>query len=257
MAVTVVKKSRAKKTATKPRKSFTAKKKSQQIAEVKKTLISVLLDRSGSMEAIRDAAIEGFNKFVNQQRDAKDVGKAWVTLVQFDTLYEPNFVGEVIENVPPLTRESYVPRGSTALLDSLSRAIGDTEKWLVQNPGWKGNVLFLVVSDGEENSSRETTLGAVARQIAAKEQEGWTFVYIGAHLDAYGEAQRLGVSAFNTMQTPATAGGMTAAWSTTANATANYRSSAAPGTTVTDFYALEQKSGSGHLDPDPDDEDED
>ena len=94
------------------------------------THISVILDRTGSMESIRDDTIGGFNAFLGEQKAQK--GKATLTLVQFDSQdpYEVVHRFKPIKEVPELTRETYVPRATTPLLDALGRGINDLEKSL-------------------------------------------------------------------------------------------------------------------------------
>ena len=76
------------------------------------TLISVILDRSGSMRSVCEPTISGFNEFLRTQQRQHDGGGTLMSLTQFDDRYEVNFVGEPIENVPELDTHSYVPRGS-------------------------------------------------------------------------------------------------------------------------------------------------
>ena len=88
------------------------------------TDITIILDRSGSMESIKDATIEAFNGFVHSQ--AKGDGVAQMSLVQFDNLYEPVYQSLSIQKVPDLNHKSYQPRGSTALLDAMGQTIVST-----------------------------------------------------------------------------------------------------------------------------------
>ena len=116
------------------------------------TDITMVIDRSGSMQSIRSDAEGGINSFIEQQK--QEPGEANVTLVQFDADYEFVHSGVPIRQVPAF---KLVPRGSTALLDAVGRAINETGARLaamdeVQRPGL---VVFVIVTDGEENSSRE------------------------------------------------------------------------------------------------------
>ncbi len=121
------------------------------------THITVVLDRTGSMESIRDDTIGGFNAFLNKQK--AEPGTATLTLVQFDTQdpYEVIHRFESIDQVPELNRETYVPRASTPLLDAIGRAIGDLEQSLagLKKEDRPSKVVVVVVTDGQENSSRE------------------------------------------------------------------------------------------------------
>ena len=99
------------------------------------THIAVILDRTGSMESIRDDTIGGFNAFLNEQK--QQPSKATLTLVQFDSQdpYEVIHQVKTIKEVPELTKETYVPRATTPLLDAIGRGINDLEKCLCGHEG--------------------------------------------------------------------------------------------------------------------------
>src|SRR5574343_1127027 len=85
------------------------------------TDILCIVDRSGSMSAIKSDAIGGFNSFLERQK--QEPGDARMTLVQFDNEYEEVFVDKNIADVPPFTTSTYLPRGTTALFDAVGKAI--------------------------------------------------------------------------------------------------------------------------------------
>jgi len=146
-----------------------------------------ILDRSGSMEICRDDTIGGYNAFVSDQ---KEFGGT-MTLVQFDHEYEVTYKQKNIGDVEPLTRETFHPRGSTALLD----AIGNTIKtWTAS-----GTPTVIILTDGEENASRKYTKAHIKDLIEQKTKDGWTFVYLGANQDAFAEAGSLGIAPTCTM----------------------------------------------------------
>ena len=225
-------------------------------------LLTVVLDRSGSMEVVREATIRGFNDYVADQRKA-DVaveGNIAMTLVQFDDQYEVNFVAEPIGNVPELSAESYVPRGWTALNDAIVRAIHATEEVV-----GKQRVVVMIITDGQENFSTEFQgpdgLRAVAALIEAKETEDhWTFVFMGANIDAFAEAQRYNIPQGNVMgyqgNTVAT-GAVYAAASVSSHshrasgqsAVSDYAAPAANTPGVTTAHDHQKSVPSGRLDP--------
>ena len=143
--------------------------------------IVFLLDRSGSMETCRDDVIGGFNAFV---ADQKALGGN-LTLIQFDDKYEVVYSETPLDEVGPLTRETFVPRGSTALLDAIGKTIKEGKS---QAP------LFIIFTDGLENTSRTYTKAHVKDLIEQKTKEGWTFMYLGANQDAFAEAGSMGIS---------------------------------------------------------------
>lgn len=159
------------------------------------TDITIVLDRSGSMHAIREDTIGGFNRFL---ADQKAIDKpATLSLVLFDHEYTPLYVGRDLRAAEPLTNETYLPRGSTALCDAVGRTIVATGDRLRSMPEEKrpSRVLFVIVTDGLENSSQEYTRSMVRSMTRHQaEKYGWTFVYLGANQDAFSEAERIGIA---------------------------------------------------------------
>lgn len=158
-----------------------------------RTDITLIVDRSGSMEQMRTDAEGGVNAFVRRQ--VAEPGEAVVTLVQFDTEYEFLHKG-----VPAAAVGEYtlVPRGGTALLDALGRAIDETGARLAALPEAErpGLVVFVIVTDGEENSSREYTRAAVRERIQHQQEVyRWQFTFLGASPEAFAEAGSLGIHA--------------------------------------------------------------
>lgn len=157
------------------------------------TDITLVVDRSGSMQAIQADAEGGVNAFIEQQ--AREPGEAYLTLVQFDTEYEFVTRGVAIKEVPPYRLQ---PRGSTALLDALGRAIQETGARLAAIPeaSRPGLVVFVVMTDGEENSSREFTKAQIREKIEHQQTKyNWHFTFLGANQDAFAEAGGLGMAA--------------------------------------------------------------
>jgi hypothetical protein len=154
------------------------------------THISVLVDRSGSMSSIRSDAEGGLRSFLSDQRSQP--GRLTTSVFQFDTEYDE--VARMASG-DPLTRWTLQPRGATALLDSLGRAIAATGEDLAALPEGErpGRVFFVVVTDGMENASVEWTRERVLEQVRRQsEVYGWTFVYTAANQDAIAEGGRLG-----------------------------------------------------------------
>ena len=146
-----------------------------------------LLDRSGSMESCWDDTIGGFNAFLNEQKATGGT----LTLIQFDHEYQMTYERVKIEEVAALTRETYKPRGSTALLDAVGRFVKD----------WKGasNPSVVILTDGQENASKKYTKDHIKDLIEQKTKDGWTFAYLGANQDAFAEAGSIGIAPGCTM----------------------------------------------------------
>jgi Mg-chelatase subunit ChlD len=145
-------------------------------------LLVLVVDRSGSMETIRDDMQGGLNSLLAEQ--AKLEGRCFVTLAQFDDSYE------VLADAYRL-----VPRGSTALLDAIGRTVSTTKAWLDELPAAeRPRVLFTVITDGMENASREWSRQQVMDAVTARQGEGWDFTFLGANQDAIHEGSTMGFS---------------------------------------------------------------
>ncbi len=186
------------------------------------THIAVILDRTGSMEAIRDDTIGGFNAFLQQQK--AEPGFATLTLVQFDSQdpYEVIHRFKPIAEVPELTRETYVPRASTPLLDAMGRGINDLESSLSQlaEADRPARVVMVVVTDGQENASREFCKEQIEKMI----KDGWQFVFLSADLAAIHDAQDVGVAPSASLLYQKSGLGSKGAWSSLSRRLSDYRS---------------------------------
>jgi len=153
----------------------------------------MVVDRSGSMESIKADAEGGINTFIDQQKS--EPGEALLTLVQFDNEYEFVHSGIPIQQIPKF---KMVPRGSTALLDAIGRAINETGARLAvmdeaQRPGL---IVFVVVTDGQENSSREFNRDQIRSMIEHQQTVySWQFSFLAANQDAFAEGTSLGIAA--------------------------------------------------------------
>ena len=189
------------------------------------THIAVLLDRSGSMGDIKDDAIGGFNCFLKEQKAAG--ANATLTLVQFDT-ESTDVVHESmpILEVPDLNHQTFQPRGGTPLLDALGQTIDSTGRALAAIPeaNRPNKVVFVVITDGQENSSHQHTKASVKERIDHQSSHyNWQFVFLGANQDAFDEAGAVGIAMGNAANfSPAR---MQVAFAATAANVASYRRS--------------------------------
>ncbi|MDO8736593.1 MAG: VWA domain-containing protein [Thermoleophilia bacterium] len=206
--------------------------------------ISVILDRTGSMEPIRDDTIGGFNTFLADQKKRPGVGT--LTLVQFDSEdpYEVIHDFKLISAVPKLTRKTYVPRAATPLLDAIGRGINDLEQNLAVMPEMEmpAHVVMLVVTDGQENDSHEFTRGQITKMINKKQEDGWKFVFLSADLDAIDDALAHGVSAASVMAYDKDEVGVAAAWRSTSSRYSDLRSGRVENVVFDEFDRSLQKS---------------
>ena len=209
------------------------------------THISVILDRTGSMEVIRDDTIGGFNAFLNSQK--AEPGLATLTLVQFDSQdpYEIIFQFKPVVEIPELTRETFVPRASTPLLDAIGRGINDLEKNLAElaEDEKPSRVVMVIITDGQENSSREFRKDQIEKMIREKQEKlVWQFVFLSADLDAIGDALASGMHAASVMAHDKNGEGTRAAWASLSRNVVAYRLGEKEDVSFTDEDRAKQKA---------------
>ncbi len=162
------------------------------------TEIAFILDRSGSMESCKDAAIEGFNRFLADQQQTEGLAK--LTLVLFDDEYLVPVRSIPVQEVVPLTGDTYTTGNSTALLDAIGRTVDELGTALAALPekARPGQVIVAILTDGQENASRRFSQADIAAKIKHQtESYGWTFLFIGANQDAIATAAQLSIGANN------------------------------------------------------------
>jgi len=160
------------------------------------TELVFILDKSGSMAGLESDTIGGFNAMLQKRKAV--AGECRITTVLFDNRYELLHDRLDIQAVSPMTDKEYFVGGSTALLDAIGRTIhklvavqkNTAEEYRAEN------VMFVIITDGAENASREYSTPQVKAMIEQeKEKYGWEFVFLGANMDAVETAGRFGISA--------------------------------------------------------------
>lgn len=160
------------------------------------TLIEFLLDETGSMGHVRKATIDSFNEYVNSQRTQP--GDCFLTLTKFDDRgIRTQYLDAAISTVQDLNEATYNPTGMTNLYDAIGTRIKALEARTSKDDG-KAK-LMVIMTDGQDNMSREYTPSMLTQLIKAKEAEGWTFVFLGANQDAWQVGQTFGMTKGNTM----------------------------------------------------------
>ena len=164
------------------------------------TEIAFILDRSGSMQPVTEAAITGFNEFLRDQQEAEFAGEgiARLTLVQFDDQYEVPIDNLPVSEVVGLDTRNYVPRGCTALLDAIGQTIESFHQRIKALPKEKrpAQVIFAIFTDGIENSSTKHSWLDIASKIQRRrEKNGWQFLFLAANQDAIATAAQMNIHA--------------------------------------------------------------
>ncbi len=159
------------------------------------TELVFILDRSGSMAGLESDTIGGYNSMLQKQKEVE--GECLITTVLFDNRYELLHDRIDIRAVRPITDKEYYVGGSTALLDAIGRTIhkiASAQKHTVEDYRAE-KVMFVIITDGEENASREYSPDKVKAQIELeKSRYGWEFVFLGANIDAVETAGRIGIA---------------------------------------------------------------
>jgi hypothetical protein len=158
--------------------------------EERSILINFVLDKSGSMEVIREATIAGFNQFLLDQQ--QEGGSAAMTLTLFDTGFATVVRAAPLADVRPLDRRTYAPGGMTALYDAIAHTMAITDQYVAANK--PDQVLFVIMTDGQENSSREFDRQQIMEMVEDRQKTAdYEFIYLGANQDAYTVGDGIGI----------------------------------------------------------------
>ena len=147
-----------------------------------------VVDKSGSMRGFESDTIGGYNGVLKEQSKNKNL---LVTTALFNQNYEALF-DSVSPEKATLNEKNYVPQGSTAMLDAIGKTINDVDAR--NTPKKERKVIFVIITDGQENSSKEYSYDKIKSMINEKQKkQGWTFMFLGANIDAAGEASKLSI----------------------------------------------------------------
>jgi uncharacterized protein YegL len=192
------------------------------------TDITIVLDKSGSMGPLRNDTIGGLNAFLSEQQK-KEGDKVLLTVVQFSYGSETTINRQRIEDVEPFTLADYIPSGGTALLDAVGDAISKAgARFRAMNENKRpAKVLFVIITDGEENSSTRYTLDRIKSMITEQQDTyKWQFVFLGANQDAFQSAHNFGIYSWNTSNYVHTSTGVANMYRSLASNVTSYRKDA-------------------------------
>jgi uncharacterized protein YegL len=188
------------------------------------TEVAIVMDESGSMMSTVDDAIGGFNSFLASQKEVD--GEANITLVLFDNKYEIVHDGIDLNDIPDLNRATFVPGGGTALIDAIGKTIDSLSSRISEmaEEDKPGKTIIIVITDGQENSSREYKRSEVAEKIKSlKSESGWEMIFIGASEEILDQADDIGIAKSCTMKYDATSKGTAMAYDCMSAALTSYR----------------------------------
>jgi hypothetical protein len=171
--------------------------------------------------------IGAINTFLKEQKDSK-IGDCQVSAYKFNTEFEHIFENLNIQDVPEVTTKVYVPTGGTALYDAVARSIKTTGDYLstLKEEDRPEKVIFVIITDGEENSSREFKLDQIKQMVAHQtEKYSWEFVYLGANQDAWAVGDSMNFAGNTKLSYVASAAGVAAAVGSMSKGVLRYRES--------------------------------
>lgn len=191
------------------------------------TEIVAIIDKSGSMKKLCSKTIEGVNEFITNQKGIE--GQAIFSLIFFGSpgkdviLYDSMDINEI----PELNEHNYQPNGTTALYDCVGKSISALKKRIKNTPEEEKpeRVLFVILTDGEENSSRFYDKNEIFKMIKKREKKGWRFIYLGSNQDSFVEGGKIGISSGNSLDFASTTSGMGDAYTATCDYATAFRTS--------------------------------
>lgn len=186
------------------------------------THLLLIVDRSGSMQGIHEDMNGGIATLLFDQDE--EPGTLLVDAWRFDTTIEK--VADNTEPNDPALINLVEPRGGTALYDGIGTAVYDLGQHLAALPEERrpSKVVVMIVTDGDENSSREWNLVSIKTLVEQqREQYGWQFVFLGANIDSFGVGGSFGIPQASTMNWEASSAGVASAMSANSISLRNYR----------------------------------
>ncbi|MEV3986585.1 vWA domain-containing protein [Nonomuraea sp. NPDC049758] len=159
--------------------------------------ITIILDRSGSMQTVKADTEGGLKAFLAEQ--VTNAGETLLSLYHFDDTCEAVYEYRALADVPDYRLQ---PRGRTALLDAIGKTLTSMRAQFDAMPEGDvpGNISVVILTDGEENASREwRSRRQIRRMIEDLRKKGWTFIFLGADQDAFAAADDIGIGADTTL----------------------------------------------------------
>lgn len=157
------------------------------------TELVFILDASGSMSGLEKDTIGGFNSLINKNK--KENEKTIVSTVFFNDKVHIIHDRIDINLIEKLTDKDYIPAGCTAMLDAIGSSIMHIKQMHnnLNEDVKPTKTLFIITTDGLENASREYSYTKIKNLIEKQKELGWEFLFLGANIDAIGEAEKFGI----------------------------------------------------------------
>lgn len=193
------------------------------------TEIVLVLDESSSIDGLQDQTIQNLNDFFDSQR--KVAGEAFVTVVKFCSSVSLAVDASPIGRLEKFSHYNYSPNGSTALLDAVGMSIVNTNTRFAEmdNTRRPSKVIFVILTDGEENCSRRFTRSEIKTMIQDQETNfGWDFLYLGANQNAFSVGETMGIKPGKALSWSQTQTGMSGMFEAVSRSVSAYRDSGKP-----------------------------
>lgn len=168
----------------------------EEIISNEKTHIIAILDTSGSMSSIIKESINAFNGFLKTQRELSD--ECTITINLFDDKFETIIEDKNVKEISDITDKQWIPRGLTGLYDAIGKSINNAKSGFAKLEDKPAKVLVCIVTDGQENSSKEYNSETIKKLIKNSEEENWNFMYLASGQDAFAVGSQFGMSLGNT-----------------------------------------------------------
>lgn len=163
----------------------------------KKEYVAIILDESGSMMTNRNETLNGVNEQIQELRKTASKINTYVSLVKFNSIVEEVFFNKPIEEVDDIKSTDYIPSGMTAMLDAIGWTVSKLRNEVNENED-DVSYLLVIVSDGQENSSREYGWQSTKKMIEECDADNkWTITYMGANQDLWQISNELGINSNN------------------------------------------------------------
>lgn len=182
-------------------------------------LVHFILDKSGSMESIKDSTIKGFNEYLSELKKSEDDIRFSLTLFDSDSIETP-YLNVPVQKVNPLNKETYLPNAWTPLYDAVVDSVEALQKSMKSEK--RRAVVVAIMTDGAENASKKHNADCLRDLVKKLEKKNWTFTFMGANQDAWATAQSIGIAAGNTMNWRSTDEGAKDAFKAYAMSSVNY-----------------------------------
>ena len=177
--------------------------------------IDFVLDKSGSMDTLKESVVIGINEFLVSQKadEAQDGIQRLFSLFVFNDMLSSIYSNLPLSEIPLMTVEDYMPKDTTAMYDAIGNVISIilSETDMLPEADRPGKHIMVIMTDGLENASKRYVQRDIFDKITALRANGWEFIFKGANIDAYAVGGGIGVAVAMTSNWMATGSGVSEA----------------------------------------------